>query len=263
MTVRLFSSILLLLTAELSVVPNTNAQPTTCPGGEPLPSPCNCMKDLSGFNNPSCSASDFSFSEVNGFVVYDKLSQDPCNCNCWNDAECAAKTTPVDCRPLGSPISCGEFDIGTVFGACLGNDDNVNVSLTVSFSSNGATSDVGLYMSVGSNSALSGQCLVTVLSPGTYATSEGGSIQVVENNGNNCPDIVGSGTLINYPINNIIFPCYDGSADGYLDFDLALGKSFVLMHIHSFIASFKLPHTLFAPVYGGTVTDGSGNGKTW
>ena len=112
-----------------------------------------------------------------------------------------------------------------------GNDDNVNVSLTVDFDSGSNTPDVGIYMSVGGNSAMSGQCLVAVLDPGVY-----GTVTVSETNNNNCPDISGSGTLTDYPINNIIFPCYDHEGDGYLDFDLVL-------------------------VYGGTPDDG-GNGKT-
>ena len=108
--------------------PNTNAQtssptPATCPGGAPYDGYCNCMKDLVDINNPSCTANDFDFGGVTGFVVYDALAQDPCNCNCWTTDECnALGANAVDCRNEASPINCGNFDIDTVFGACLGKD---------------------------------------------------------------------------------------------------------------------------------------------
>ena len=201
---HLYSSLLLLL---LSVfLHDTSAQD-------------NCMRDVAG-GNPSCTANDFEFVQVTGFVVYDNLAQPPCNCNCWNDAECTAHASPVDCRNEVSPLSCGNFDIGTVFGACLGNDDNVDLSLTVEFNAKNAVEDVGLYMSTGSNDALNGQCIVAGLTPGTY-----GGVTVGETSSppNSCPDITGSGLLTNYPLNNLVFPCVDvNPVDNYLDFDIAL-----------------------------------------
>ena len=173
--------------------------------------------------NPSCTAQDFEFVGVTGFVVYDKLKQDPCNCNCWGAGDCSTVVSPdgpVDCTIVGSPIDCGEFDIGTVFGACLGNDDNVDLSLTVEFNAKNAVEDVGVYMSIGSNSALNGQCIVAGLTPGTY-----GGVVVGETSSppNQCPDITGSGLLTNYPLDNLVFPCVDvNPVDNYLDFDIAL-----------------------------------------
>jgi len=181
----------------------------------------NCLKDIAG--NPSCTANDFEFRGVTGFEVFDKLAQDPCNCNCWGAADCSTVVSsdgPVDCTILGSPIDCAEFDIGTVFGACLGNDDNVDVSLTVEFYAKNAVEDVGLYMSTGSNDALNGQCIIAALSPGTY-----GGVTVSEQSSppNQCPDITGSGVLTCYPLNNLVFPCVDANpVDNYLDFDIAL-----------------------------------------
>eukprot|EP00986_Skeletonema_menzelii_P006268 scaffold2370_cov124-Skeletonema_menzelii.AAC.2 len=151
-------------------------------------------------NNPSCNAQDFEFCGVTGTVV--------------------SPDGPVDCTNLASPIDCGDFDIGTVFGACLGNDDNVDLSLTVEFYAKNDVEDIGLYMSTGSNSALNGQCTVAALTPGNY-----GDVVVSETSSppNLCPDITGSGTLTNYPLNNLVFPCVDvNPVDNYLDFDIAL-----------------------------------------
>jgi hypothetical protein len=214
MTAHLFSTLLLfLLTLSGNVfITTTDAQTL------------NCMEDIHG-GNPSCTAQDFEFRGVTGFIVYDKLAQPPCNCNCWGTADCDTVVSldgPVDCTwtNITSPIDCGEFDIGTVFGACLGNDDNVNVSLTVDFYAKNAVEDVGLYVSTGSNDALTGQCTIAALTPGTY-----GDVTVSETStpANSCPDVTGSGVLTGFPLNHLIFPCLDANpVDNYLDFDIAL-----------------------------------------
>ena len=96
----------------------------------------------------------------------------------------------------------------------------MDLSLTVEFYAKNDVEDIGLYMSTGSNSALNGQCTVAALTPGNY-----GDVVVSETSSppNLCPDITGSGTLTNYPLNNLVFPCVDvNPVDNYLDFDIAL-----------------------------------------
>jgi hypothetical protein len=95
MKVQLLLSTLLLFLVTLmgNLLTTTNAQTN------------NCMKDISG-GNPSCTAQDFEFRGVTGFVVYDQLAQPPCNCNCWGGTDCSTVVSPdgpVDCTALTSP----------------------------------------------------------------------------------------------------------------------------------------------------------------
>ena len=99
----------------------------------------NCMVDVAG-GSPSCTANAVSITAVTGAVVdrtVDKMAQDPCNCDCAayaNPAATAPDTSCPACTAVGSPISCKfegrYYEQGTVFGACLGDDDYVSIRIT-------------------------------------------------------------------------------------------------------------------------------------
>jgi hypothetical protein len=108
--------------------------------------------------SPRCTASNFKFDRVTGATVdktFDKVAQDPCNC------DCAAYANPTASSPdyagcstcTGAPgdISCefeGKYyEAGTVFGACLGDDDYISIKLKVKFTVGfNSGEDFGIYI---------------------------------------------------------------------------------------------------------------------
>ena len=129
-----------------------------------------------GTGDPGCSASNFEFLRVSGFSVEDIAAQAPCNCDChaYNetdatfpnsntpDGSCDACTVPL-AEADGEVSCCFEgrcYEKGTVFGACLGDDDYVQVNIRADFDSNSqATSDIGMYIAT-DGGKLTDRCFV-------------------------------------------------------------------------------------------------------
>ena len=140
------------------------------------------------------------------------------------------------------PLAEGEIDcegkpLGTVFGACLGIDDVVEVSFTVNVEVSSAQSDVGLYINLnGGDAAFGDTSLGTspVYSPGVndvctvaQLTEIGFELIVGHDLTDNdeCLDFIGSGNLINYPFQRLVLGCSDTNGDGLLDFNVAASFS--------------------------------------
>ena len=106
----------------------------------------NCMWDeFNGGTYPSspCTAATVEFDGVTGVTAHDLATQDPCNCDC-------SDTCPT-CVSLGaSAISCSQGEnpmpLGTMFGACLGSDDNIMLSINIDVTIKNAVEDLGLYI---------------------------------------------------------------------------------------------------------------------
>jgi hypothetical protein len=199
-----------------------------------------CMNAVFG-GTTNCNANDVKFDSLAGFRVFDSMADPPCNCNCggssgvactpWNQARAA-----VDCSGLAAgvqQISCwapynGPLQpIGTVFGACLGSDDNVNVALKVNLLVGTARYDVALYINNDGGSATTGgQCSILPMSVGTYGTVTVATTGT-DTDGDACPDFTTTGTLTNFEFPPITLKCADqfsttGSPNGLLDFDVGV-----------------------------------------
>ena len=150
----------------------------------------NCIVDtFTGGGTPGCTAKDVSFLGVTGFVVYDERAEPP-------------------------------NENGTVFGACRGNDDYINVSFTVDFSTSGQKYDLGMYIAVDGNTALTGRCDISSLQAGTYG---GITVAEIENPPDKCLDIDIAGTVTNYPFAPLTLRCFDSEpTDGFMDFDIGI-----------------------------------------
>ena len=84
-----------------------------------------------------------SFLLLSGFTAYDYLAEPPCNCRSCSDVSCPA------CDPRNpSDIECSGMPQGTVYGACLGTDDNIDLAVKVDFVASGDVKDVGMYISL-------------------------------------------------------------------------------------------------------------------
>ena len=107
----------------------------------------------------------------------------------------------------------------TVFGACLGSDDSVDLSITVNLKAKNTMTDIGMYIAVDGGNAMEGDCIVSLLANGTY-TSGADSVTIGDNDGNSCPDVTsvsGSGLLEDYLLSNLIFQCQDSDNDYLLE----------------------------------------------
>ena len=153
----------------------------------------NCMEDLAG--KVGCTANDVKFDAITGFTVFDSLS--------YTD-----------------PIS------GIVYGACLGNDDNVRVSFTMNLTVSTDRYDFGMYINTVGGNALTGvgpnDCTVVGLKAGTYG---GVTVKELETNSDKCLDVdapQGGAVLKDFPFAPITLACSDTNGDGLLDFDIAI-----------------------------------------
>ena len=231
---------LLLTFVGSSVKPVESQQPTSSPSlttGQ-------CMNDYYGLSNPNnlCGTNNFNFLGVvtEATVVYDNAAQDKCNCDCnaagpsaITDASCPA------CSGAANEISCefeGEYWIkDTIIGACLGDDDNVQVGITADFSTN-ELADIGIYVATDggelfyfqglmfvltkiitslpalflTGTAISGTCAFNLLDP-THPL-----VEEFETPADSCPDIR-AGTLSNFVFPTITLPCTDSDGDSYLE----------------------------------------------
>ncbi len=200
-----------------------------------------CMDAVFG-KTTNCNANDVKFDSIAGIQVNDPPSAtSPCNCNCggdtgvtcsgWSETEAA-----VDCDSITTPISCWAPDdgtlqpIGVIFGACLGSDDNVTVTISVDLTVTTTRYDVAMYINLNGGSARTGtECAILPMVDGTYgqvtvATTGSGT----DNDG--CPDFTSTGTLTNFEFAPITLQCSDlyssssstDESDGLLDFDIAI-----------------------------------------
>jgi hypothetical protein len=120
-----------------------------------------CLDDVmdggtSDGSYPSCGAQDLKFLRVTDTIVVDQAVQDSCNCDCHvYQASPIPITTDTSCPACNVPLADGEisctfegkvYEQGTVFAACLGDDDYVTFGLTVDFEAGGGSTDVGIYI---------------------------------------------------------------------------------------------------------------------
>ena len=216
----------------------------------------NCVERNGGATG--CQSNDVTFHRVSGFEVYDEMAEPPCNCNCGGDTgyacptteeevtwvatnghasvDCASVTTPItDPRPIScwAPFGGGLQKIGVVFGACLGSDDNVHISITVDLGVSNRRYDVAMYINtIGGNALLDqtdGACEIVTMTDGAYGdvtvrtTGDG-------TDGDGCADFaVGTGTLSDFAFAPIVLRCADNYnpdsttvGDNLLDFDVAV-----------------------------------------
>ena len=103
----------------------------------------------------SCGSNSVDFKEVTGMQVFDD-GITYCNCGvCEPLVDCSAVPLhpscecdpgPIDCAPLGEDaVDCDGLPWNTIFGACRGNDDYVDVSFTVNVDAK-AEYDAGMYI---------------------------------------------------------------------------------------------------------------------
>lgn len=188
-----------------------------------------CMQEnykyYKGANNAiSCSAQNIKFQSLAGIDVHDRLAM---RCNCGGAAgSCSGGTNCAACDASNpSAVSCAVdgkiLKNGTYLGACLGNDDNVNVSLAFNIGVSNSGDDLGLYLATDGGSVLSttSHCYVAPLTAGVY---DSGKVNITYTDSDQCLDIKGSGTLTNYYFSPIVMKCADLGGNSYLDFDVGV-----------------------------------------
>lgn len=112
----------------------------------------NCLRDVKpdlGAN--ACTSNNFKFDGVSGATAYDGLTQPACNCGTCGSIELPRTTFPCtepDCAnvPNDGGVECDGMPEGTVYGACLGNDDSIDVALEVDFTASNDQPDIGIYI---------------------------------------------------------------------------------------------------------------------
>ena len=166
-----------------------------------------------------CTAQDIKFSEVTGFNILDGQNLEACNCTTVaNSTEAPACVTPND-------IDCGEYAVGTVYGACQGGEglDTITLEMNVNFLVSNTRYDVGLYIATNGGSALDGDaCLLSGLVNGTYGDV---TVREVESDApnpapDNCYDLGSTGLMKDYPFSAPTLSCTDSNGDGLLDFSI-------------------------------------------
>ena len=191
------------------------------------------MESASGISL-GCTAQDIKFQKVTGFDILNSPTPLlPCNC-----------TTTQGCDGIYD-INCGNYELGTIFGACSGgnNLDTITLQLNVNFEVSTTRYDVGMFINTNGGSALTGAtsssldvingninvgdgCYSTGLNYGTY-----GSVTIWDVEGDpskpnpasdNCYDLGSTGLLESYPFNPITISCTDLNNDGLLDFDIGI-----------------------------------------
>ncbi|KAL9184502.1 hypothetical protein ACHAXT_012472, partial [Thalassiosira profunda] len=214
-------------------------EPPTCGATHPCFDDKSCCMQTNyaiygGTNSLGCTANSLSFHEVTGFTVYDEQAWN-CNCDCEEGAG-----TCQTCDALGGEaLPCEGKPMGTVFDACQGIDDYVEVSFEIGLQVKGEQYDVGLYIASDGGNAVSGdQCIISGLTLEDPDTSDPweniAGDQVVgvadkEAPGDECWDFLGAGYLFDYPFSRVILKCYDSPVDepsaiandGLLDFSVA------------------------------------------
>ena len=209
-----------------------------------------CMTDnyriYNGGQNLGCTSNSLDFQAVTGFKVFDEGAYE-CNCGDCSNGPCPSCDDP---SLLVDPADCMGLPYKTVFGACRGIDDNVQVSFTVNINVGSTQYDVGLYVATDGGEGKFRLCFVlhlnmyhkthSPLTPTfTKALPPGGQCIVAgllfndtngndftnvvgDNDGDTCWDFVNSGDLVDYPFQTVTIRCSDaGPIDGLLDFSVA------------------------------------------
>ena len=103
----------------------------------------------------SCGSNSVDFKEVTGMQVYDD-GIEYCNCGVCEPLvdcsavpghqSCACDPGPIDCAPLGEDaVDCDGLPWNTIFGACRGDDDYIDVSFAVNVDASDEY-DIGMYI---------------------------------------------------------------------------------------------------------------------
>jgi hypothetical protein len=170
----------------------------------------NCMEDLFGKSlSNGCNAQDMKFLGVTGVQVYDP--------GAYQD------------------------ESGIWQNACRGKDDYVNLAFTADIEVSADRYDVGMYINIEGGSAMTGTCMVSLLSdtnfqlgtvPPEQIAVEGGIVEIGEfetgADADYCPDYQGSGILRDFAFSQLRLKCADDDSNGLLDFDIAFGKSLLV-----------------------------------
>lgn len=201
-----------------------NPSPANCPGSLAchLTKTCCMLSNYNIFtpasaNNLSCGSNSVDFVRVTGFTVFDPNSY-PCTCGgTGGGSACTGAPGEVNCQ--GSPH-------GTIFGACRGNDDLVDVQFNVEVNVK-PEYNVGLYVNTQGGNAVTGSgCVIAGLTErdasGALYTNGAGQTLVKHWDGNTCLDFAAIGTLQNYPFQRVTLKCADTGADKLLDFSIAV-----------------------------------------
>jgi hypothetical protein len=172
-------------------------------------------------NRLSCGSQSVQFVRVTGFTVFDSNSY-ACNCGGTGGGSpaCTGAAGQVDC--MGKPH-------GSIFGACRGNDDKVEVQFNVEINIK-PEFNVGLYINTKGGDAVTGTdgCTIAGLterdSSGNLYKNTAGATLVTNLDANQCLDFAATGTLLSYPFQRMKLQCVDSggaSKDGLLDFSVA------------------------------------------
>ena len=141
-----------------------DTEPPTCgdtPGYECFDSKSCCMQTNyeifnGNTNSLGCTANSLSFHEVTGFTVYDELAWN-CNCDCEEGAG-TCQTCDALMSAGSEALPCEGKPMGTVFDACQGSDDYVEVSFEINLQVKGEQYDVGLYIASDGGNGELGKC---------------------------------------------------------------------------------------------------------
>ena len=179
----------------------------------------------------SCASNSLSFGAVTGFDVFDPNIEE---CNCGSGGKNC--TDPL----AENEVDCDGKPLGTIFGACLGIDDVVEVSFSVNVTVGSDQYDVGLYINTNGGDAMKGsyyytnptvpstlyyqpgvddECTIAGLpNPAQYPEYVG---IVGDSDKDQCLDFVGGGDLTGFPFQRLTIGCSDTNGDGLLDFHVA------------------------------------------
>lgn len=168
-------------------------------------------------NNLSCGSNSVDFVRVTGFTVYDANSY-PCNCGGTGGGSA--------CTGAPGQINCEGKPHGTIFGACRGNDDLVDVQFSVEVNVK-PEFNVGLYVNTLGGDAVTGTdgCTIAGLTErdasGNLYRNPSNQVLISHMDSNTCLDFAATGTLLNYPFQRMTLKCADTTADRLLDFSIA------------------------------------------
>ena len=187
-----------------------------------------------GSQNLGCNSGALAFGSVRNFTVFDPNIK-YCNCGYPGGTNCTDPLAKDEVDCYGKPKD-------TVFGACLGIDDVVDVSFKVDVNVGSDQYDVGLYINTNGGDAAKGtryytdptQSSTLYFVPGSddecsvAELTETGFESIVghaDKDSDQCLDFIGSGDLLNYPFQRLTIGCSDTDGNGLLDFHVAASYS--------------------------------------
>ena len=210
--------------------------------------PCNCncngADDCEAGANEgavcNCGACTSSGGECGGGPIDCTSVESPVDCY-GNELGSIVGNRIVDCAELSDPHMCpfaltGRIlPLGTIEGACLGNDDNVHASFMANILISGATYDIGMFIATdgGYVKDAGGSCVVRT---GREKNYTGGQAMLFDESNelpnpitDTCIDFIntqgGTATVRNYPFESIVFKCKDADNNGLMDFDVGISWS--------------------------------------